>query len=76
MSLKVVRQIGLPAADVIRECIDAGWQGIKLQSVLNRRAANRAVLPVPRSWPPVGGGQQTKNITLTQQLTDRDWAKH
>lgn len=68
-------KFGLSADDVIRECVDAGWRGIKLQWVLNRRAGQApghlAVFPggVVR---PV---RKTSQIPLAEGLLDRSWAE-
>lgn len=66
---------GLSANEVIRECVDAGWQGIKVQWVLNRRAAmqpNRNLAPPNMRASPV---HDTRSTPLSQQLNDTSWAK-
>lgn len=66
---------GLSANEVIRECVDAGWQGIKLQWVLNRRAASAPARVVPyssRGAPPMS---DPRSIPIVQQLHDTSWAK-
>lgn len=66
---------GLSADEVIRECVDAGWRGIKLQWVLNRRAASASPQIVPFSNRPPVPVVETRRTSLIEQLTDTSWAK-
>jgi hypothetical protein len=67
-------RFGLAADEVIRECVDAGWRGIKVQWVLNRRGAGIPQQGVAVARPIATGGD-TRTTPLAQQLSDTSWAK-